>query len=275
MLDFNRVQLIKVYPGTVSGRSCFSFQTNHNNSKTLSSAVLLHNSSNVSRSMQAALLAPLEEEAGRVGGPDERKPAGGGVPDFPPPAGREILLRTCVPRPAPYSKALPQRLFCVLMKEDFRLAGAFSSDTSFFWGEPLEEPRWKLRTPTLLAYSTSLVFFFFWQSCLELMKKQGRRRIKAMGSLLVGRLVSRSLPLGNRTSECHDHLWSMLKTCSDGFSHTSVISACQLPYIFAAFTFLNYAKGKDIEAVMCGKYFFVKKNNNNKRRLLYVMCRLK
>ncbi|XP_060785256.1 rab3 GTPase-activating protein catalytic subunit isoform X2 [Neoarius graeffei] len=81
---------------------------------------------------RAALLAPLEEEAGRVGGPDERKPAGGGVPDFPPPAGREILLRTCVPRPAPYSKALPQRLFCVLMKEDFRLAGAFSSDTSFF-----------------------------------------------------------------------------------------------------------------------------------------------
>ncbi|GAA6070837.1 rab3 GTPase-activating protein catalytic subunit isoform X1 [Tachysurus ichikawai] len=86
----------------------------------------------VSRSTQAALLAPLDEEAGRVGGPDERKPAGGGVPDFPPPAGREILLRTCVPRPAPYSKALPQRLFCVLMREDFRLAGAFSSDTSFF-----------------------------------------------------------------------------------------------------------------------------------------------
>ncbi|CAB1328595.1 unnamed protein product [Coregonus sp. 'balchen'] len=45
---------------------------------------------------------------------------------------REILLRTCVPRPAPYSKALPQRLFCVLMREDFRLAGAFSSDSSFF-----------------------------------------------------------------------------------------------------------------------------------------------
>uniref|UniRef100_A0A3P9D3S5 Rab3 GTPase-activating protein catalytic subunit n=1 Tax=Maylandia zebra TaxID=106582 RepID=A0A3P9D3S5_9CICH len=43
------------------------------------------------------------------------------VPDFPPPAGREILLRTCVPRPAAYSKALPQRL-----------TGAFSTDTSFF-----------------------------------------------------------------------------------------------------------------------------------------------
>uniref|UniRef100_A0A3P9D593 Rab3 GTPase-activating protein catalytic subunit n=1 Tax=Maylandia zebra TaxID=106582 RepID=A0A3P9D593_9CICH len=54
------------------------------------------------------------------------------VPDFPPPAGREILLRTCVPRPAAYSKALPQRLFCVLMREEFRLTGAFSTDTSFF-----------------------------------------------------------------------------------------------------------------------------------------------
>ncbi|XP_074476552.1 rab3 GTPase-activating protein catalytic subunit isoform X1 [Sebastes fasciatus] len=78
---------------------------------------------------EAALLAPLDEDFGR-----ERKPTGGSnkVPDFPSPAGREILLRTCVPRPAPYSKALPQRLFCVLMREEFRLAGAFSSDTSFF-----------------------------------------------------------------------------------------------------------------------------------------------
>nr|XP_061799403.1 rab3 GTPase-activating protein catalytic subunit-like [Nerophis lumbriciformis] len=54
------------------------------------------------------------------------------TPDFPLPAGREILLRTCVPRPAPYSKALPQRLFCVLTRDEFRLVGAFSSDTSFF-----------------------------------------------------------------------------------------------------------------------------------------------
>ncbi|XP_014028939.1 rab3 GTPase-activating protein catalytic subunit isoform X1 [Salmo salar] len=82
---------------------------------------------------EAALLAPLDEDTGRGGGADDKKPMGGAsVPDFPPPAGREILLRTCVPRPAPYSKALPQRLFCVLMREDFRLAGAFSSDTSFF-----------------------------------------------------------------------------------------------------------------------------------------------
>ncbi|KAM6963507.1 rab3 GTPase-activating protein catalytic subunit isoform 2-T2 [Tautogolabrus adspersus] len=78
---------------------------------------------------RAALLSALEEDLS-----SDRKQTGGSnkVPDFPPPAGREILLRTCVPRPTPYSKALPQRLFCVLMKEEFRLAGAFSSDTSFF-----------------------------------------------------------------------------------------------------------------------------------------------
>ncbi|XP_059181022.1 rab3 GTPase-activating protein catalytic subunit isoform X2 [Centropristis striata] len=78
---------------------------------------------------RAALLAPLDDDLVR-----DKKTTGGSakVPDFPPPAGREIILRTCVPRPAPYSKALPQRLFCVLMREEFRLAGAFSSDTSFF-----------------------------------------------------------------------------------------------------------------------------------------------
>ncbi|XP_029383713.1 rab3 GTPase-activating protein catalytic subunit isoform X2 [Echeneis naucrates] len=77
---------------------------------------------------EAALLSPLDEDLG----PDRKSSGGSKVPDFPPPAGREILLRSCVPRPAPYSKALPQRLFCVLMREEFRLAGAFSSDTSFF-----------------------------------------------------------------------------------------------------------------------------------------------
>uniref|UniRef100_A0A8C6NZJ0 Rab3 GTPase-activating protein catalytic subunit n=1 Tax=Nothobranchius furzeri TaxID=105023 RepID=A0A8C6NZJ0_NOTFU len=77
----------------------------------------------------AALLVPGDDDL-----EPERKKAGesGKTSDFPSPAGREIILRTYVPRPAPYSKALPQRLFCVLMKEEFRLAGAFSSDTSFF-----------------------------------------------------------------------------------------------------------------------------------------------
>ncbi|XP_074642793.1 rab3 GTPase-activating protein catalytic subunit-like isoform X2 [Tubulanus polymorphus] len=53
------------------------------------------------------------------------------VPDFPEPAGKEYILRTTVPRPAPYSRPTPQRMFCVLIKEDCRFAGAFSEDTTF------------------------------------------------------------------------------------------------------------------------------------------------
>nr|XP_045004574.1 rab3 GTPase-activating protein catalytic subunit isoform X2 [Jaculus jaculus] len=79
---------------------------------------------------RAATMAPPDDELKRPGGQEERRPSS--VSDFPPPAGRELILRACVPRPAPYSKALPQRLYSVLTKEDFRLAGAFSSDTSFF-----------------------------------------------------------------------------------------------------------------------------------------------
>ncbi|NXL18003.1 RB3GP protein, partial [Setophaga kirtlandii] len=73
---------------------------------------------------------PLEEELRRSGGPEERRP--GLQSEFPPPAGREVILRAAVPRPAPYSKALPQRMYSVLTREDFRLAGAFSADTTFF-----------------------------------------------------------------------------------------------------------------------------------------------
>uniref|UniRef100_A0ABI7YDI6 Rab3 GTPase-activating protein catalytic subunit n=1 Tax=Felis catus TaxID=9685 RepID=A0ABI7YDI6_FELCA len=79
---------------------------------------------------RAAAMAPPEEELKRVSSPEERRQ--NSVSDFPPPAGRELILRTTVPRPAPYSRALPQRMYSVLTKEDFRLAGAFSSDTSFF-----------------------------------------------------------------------------------------------------------------------------------------------
>ncbi|XP_066543675.1 rab3 GTPase-activating protein catalytic subunit isoform X2 [Amia ocellicauda] len=81
---------------------------------------------------RVSVMPPLEEDSGKPNSAEDRKQSAGAASDFPPPAGREILLRTLVPRPAPYSKALPQRLFCVLMREDFRLAGAFSSDTSFF-----------------------------------------------------------------------------------------------------------------------------------------------
>ncbi|XP_057883524.1 rab3 GTPase-activating protein catalytic subunit isoform X2 [Melospiza georgiana] len=74
--------------------------------------------------------APLEEEPRRSGSPEERRQ--GVQSEFPPPAGREVILRASVPRPAPYSKALPQRMYSVLTREDFRLAGAFSADTTFF-----------------------------------------------------------------------------------------------------------------------------------------------
>ncbi|NWV59056.1 RB3GP protein, partial [Malurus elegans] len=73
---------------------------------------------------------PLEEELRRSGSQEERRQ--GVQSEFPPPTGREVILRTSVPRPAPYSKALPQRMYSVLTREDFRLAGAFSADTTFF-----------------------------------------------------------------------------------------------------------------------------------------------
>ncbi|XP_042192084.1 rab3 GTPase-activating protein catalytic subunit isoform X2 [Callorhinchus milii] len=79
---------------------------------------------------RAATLTPIDDEPRKPS--SERRPSSGAVPEFPPPTGREIILRTTVPRPAPYSKSLPQRMYCVLLKDDFRLAGAFSSDTSFF-----------------------------------------------------------------------------------------------------------------------------------------------
>lgn len=53
------------------------------------------------------------------------------VPNFPRPSAREYILRTIVPRPAPYSKQLPQRLFCSIEEDEFRIAGAFSSDSVF------------------------------------------------------------------------------------------------------------------------------------------------
>lgn len=78
-----------------------------------------------------AAMIPTDDDAKGSGSSEERR-QNTGVSDFPPPTGREIILRTTVPRPAPYSKALPQRMYSVLTKEDFRLAGAFSADTSFF-----------------------------------------------------------------------------------------------------------------------------------------------
>ncbi|XP_075685314.1 rab3 GTPase-activating protein catalytic subunit isoform X2 [Rhinoderma darwinii] len=79
---------------------------------------------------RVATMAPMEEDPKKSGTSDDKKLLSG--TDFPSPTGREVILRTTIPRPAPYSKALPQRMYSVLTKEDFRLAGAFSSDTSFF-----------------------------------------------------------------------------------------------------------------------------------------------
>ncbi|XP_048775837.1 rab3 GTPase-activating protein catalytic subunit-like isoform X2 [Ostrea edulis] len=54
------------------------------------------------------------------------------VPDFPKPTAREYILRTAAPRPAPYSKSLPHKMTCCIIEgHEFRLAGAFSTDTIF------------------------------------------------------------------------------------------------------------------------------------------------
>ena len=46
---------------------------------------------------------------------------------------REYIMRSSVPRPAPYSRQSPQRMYCLLKdKAEFRLAGAFTEDTMFF-----------------------------------------------------------------------------------------------------------------------------------------------
>ncbi|XP_010573450.1 PREDICTED: rab3 GTPase-activating protein catalytic subunit isoform X4 [Haliaeetus leucocephalus] len=80
---------------------------------------------------RVSAVPPLDEELRSVSS-EERRLNTGTVSDFPPPTGREVILRTTVPRPATYSKPLPQRMYSVLTKEDFRLAGAFSADTTFF-----------------------------------------------------------------------------------------------------------------------------------------------
>ncbi|XP_039258100.2 rab3 GTPase-activating protein catalytic subunit-like [Styela clava] len=54
------------------------------------------------------------------------------MPSLPPPSGREYILRSTAPRPSSQSRPLPHRLYAVQLKNEFRLAGAFSSDTVFF-----------------------------------------------------------------------------------------------------------------------------------------------
>jgi hypothetical protein len=45
---------------------------------------------------------------------------------------REYILRSNVSRPAPFSRQSPQRMYVLLSKDEFRLAGAFTEDTMFF-----------------------------------------------------------------------------------------------------------------------------------------------
>ncbi len=80
---------------------------------------------------QSAHMLPEDEEAAEEPVSSKSKRYHSSVPDFPRPAGREFILRTSVPRPAPYSQPTPQRMYCVLVDEDFRIAGAFSQDTTF------------------------------------------------------------------------------------------------------------------------------------------------
>ncbi|PAA47957.1 hypothetical protein BOX15_Mlig020287g1 [Macrostomum lignano] len=50
---------------------------------------------------------------------------------FPPFTAKEMLLRCVAPRPGPGSRPTPQRLYCVLARDDYRFAGAFTEDTTF------------------------------------------------------------------------------------------------------------------------------------------------
>lgn len=49
------------------------------------------------------------------------------------PAGKEYILRSSIARPSQLrSRPSPQRMYCMLAQDEFRLCGAFSEDTTFF-----------------------------------------------------------------------------------------------------------------------------------------------
>ena len=50
---------------------------------------------------------------------------------FPPPESKEFVLRTCVGRPYPYSQSAPQRMYCSVTENEFRVASAFTIDKQF------------------------------------------------------------------------------------------------------------------------------------------------
>ncbi|KAK7068094.1 Rab3 GTPase-activating protein catalytic subunit [Halocaridina rubra] len=70
------------------------------------------------------------------GGPDDRRSSfnigsAGPASELGRPVGREYLLRTLVPSPSTFSRPVPHRMFAVVCPNEFRLAGAFSQDTTF------------------------------------------------------------------------------------------------------------------------------------------------
>ena len=50
---------------------------------------------------------------------------------FPKAEAREFVLRTCVGRPYPYSQSGPQRMYCRISDNEFRVASAFTIDKQF------------------------------------------------------------------------------------------------------------------------------------------------
>lgn len=48
------------------------------------------------------------------------------------PFAKEFILRTKAPRPAAYSKHLPQRMYCCISANEFRVAGSFCEDALYF-----------------------------------------------------------------------------------------------------------------------------------------------
>ena len=54
------------------------------------------------------------------------------VDELPEPTGREFILRAMIRHPSDFSQKLPQRLYAVMMRNEFRLASAISSDSTFF-----------------------------------------------------------------------------------------------------------------------------------------------
>ena len=79
------------------------------------------------------------------------------VKPFPKPFSREFVLKVNVSRPYVYSQPSPQRMYCKLRPNEFRVAGAFTIDQQFMW----------YFEPTLVW---NKIRFYTWYLCLLSMK---------------------------------------------------------------------------------------------------------